>query len=235
MTLGEKIRKYRILNNLTMKELSEKLGMSISAIQKYENGTVIPKTDIIQKISKILNVPINKLLEETSAKNDKEDMILEKIIELTKYDQIKWIKCEDKDIKNKYKLYEDDFLEISKIIDDSIGYSSYKSELDIENDIKELSIKIMKNGFITNVKDTLYILYDEGYVDFQDKKIYELKAFQYKYHDFNYLIEFTNRELLTNLFSIVNEKANINDGDIDEILLDLDKDLNNLIDDTYGF
>lgn len=234
MTLGEKIRKYRILNNLTMKELSEKLGMSISAIQKYENGSVIPKTDIIQKISKILNVPIDKLLEETPQKKNKENIILEKIIELTKYDQIKWIKCDDEDVHKKYKLYEDDFIKISKIINDSLGYFSYKSELDIENGIKKLSNKIMKNGFITNVKDTFYILYDEGYVDFKNKKIYELKAVKNKYHDFDYLVDFSNNELLTKLFNLVNEKVNINDGNIDEILLDLDQDLNKLIDDIYG-
>lgn len=234
MTLGEKIRKYRILNNLTMKELSEKLGMSISAIQKYENGSVIPKTDIIQKISKILNVPIDKLLEETPPKNNKENIILEKIIELTKYDQIKWIKCNNEDVYNKYKLYESDFISISKIINDSLGYSINESELDIENNIKELGNKIINNGFITNVKDTLYILYDEDYVDFKNQKIYELKAVKNNYHDFDYLVDFSNNELLTKLFNLVNEKVNINDGNIDEILLDLDQDLNKLIDDIYG-
>lgn len=234
MTLGEKIRKYRILNNMTMKELSEELGMSIGAIQKYENGSVVPKTDIIQKISKILNVSIETLLEESSQKNDKETIIIEKIIELTKYDQLKWIKCDNEDVYSRYKLYEEDFLKISKIINDSLGYSS-KNQIDKENEIKELSNKIIKNGFITNVKDTLYILYDEGYLNYKtNKKIYELKAFQDNY-GYNLLVEFSNNELLTKLFNLVNEKANIDDGNINEILSDLDNDINNLIDELYGF
>ena len=48
MTLGNKIRKYRILNGLTQKELGHKVGFSEetadSRIRKYESDLMAPKS-----------------------------------------------------------------------------------------------------------------------------------------------------------------------------------------------
>lgn len=65
MTLGEKIRKYRILQNLSQKELGLKLGFSNTTadvrIRQYESGTKIPRDDIRQKIAEVLGVDISAL------------------------------------------------------------------------------------------------------------------------------------------------------------------------------
>ena len=65
MTLGEKIRKYRILHNLSQKELGLKLGFSNTTadvrIRQYESGTKIPRDDIRQKMADVLDVDISAL------------------------------------------------------------------------------------------------------------------------------------------------------------------------------
>ena len=62
LSVGENIRKVRTIRNISRKELAEKLNLSISAIQKYENGTVSPTIDTLVKISEALNVTIDYLL-----------------------------------------------------------------------------------------------------------------------------------------------------------------------------
>ena len=62
MTVGEKIRKYRLLNNLTQKELGKmalgKIGDSALRIYKYESDLMAPKTDYRQSIAEALGVDI---------------------------------------------------------------------------------------------------------------------------------------------------------------------------------
>lgn len=62
MTIGERIKKLRKEQNMTQKELSEKVGISTSNITKYEIGQLEPNLDIITKLSKVFNVPISKLI-----------------------------------------------------------------------------------------------------------------------------------------------------------------------------
>ena len=51
MTLGEKIKKYRELRELTQRELGQKVGFSAgtedSRIRKYEKNMMAPQTDIL--------------------------------------------------------------------------------------------------------------------------------------------------------------------------------------------
>ena len=65
MTLGEKIRKYRILKGLTQKELGMKVGFSAatadSRIRKYEKDIMAPKEDIRSKIAEALDVDYSAL------------------------------------------------------------------------------------------------------------------------------------------------------------------------------
>lgn len=65
MTVGEKIRKYRLLNNLTQKELGKmalgKIGDSALRIYKYESDLMAPKADYRQSIAEALGVDIEAL------------------------------------------------------------------------------------------------------------------------------------------------------------------------------
>ena len=65
MTLGEKIRKYRLLHNLKQKDLGMMIGFSPatadSRIRKYEGDIMAPKSDIRNKLVQALDVDYSAL------------------------------------------------------------------------------------------------------------------------------------------------------------------------------
>lgn len=61
MTTGEKIKKYRKLNNWTQRELGECINVNGDMIRKYENNVRTPKQDRLQMRAEVFCVPIYKL------------------------------------------------------------------------------------------------------------------------------------------------------------------------------
>ena len=61
--IGKFIKKIRVDNGLTQKDLADKLGVTYQAVSKWENGTNIPDIMILKQISKEFNVNIDDLLE----------------------------------------------------------------------------------------------------------------------------------------------------------------------------
>lgn len=61
-TLGQRIRKYRKYNGLTMKELGEHLNLSEQAISQYERNKRTPSIDTLNKIAVILDVPLSEFI-----------------------------------------------------------------------------------------------------------------------------------------------------------------------------
>lgn len=65
MTLGEKIKKYRIIKQLTQKELGLKSGFlpssSDSRTRKYESDLVVPKPEVKNSIANALDVDLEAL------------------------------------------------------------------------------------------------------------------------------------------------------------------------------
>ncbi|EGT3606904.1 helix-turn-helix transcriptional regulator [Clostridium perfringens] len=61
--LGDNIRKLRILNSLTLQELSKLSGVGVSTISEIEVGKILnPRTTTLNKIAKALDIDINVLL-----------------------------------------------------------------------------------------------------------------------------------------------------------------------------
>jgi len=72
MKLNEKIKQLRIDNNITQRELAQKLGVSIPTLQKYEYGTLKIKSEILIKMCDIFQIELNELtkfLEKEDFKN----------------------------------------------------------------------------------------------------------------------------------------------------------------------
>ncbi len=59
--LGENIKKFRKIKKLSREYLSNKLGISIHTLSKYEQGQREPNIDMINKIANALEVTINEL------------------------------------------------------------------------------------------------------------------------------------------------------------------------------
>lgn len=70
MSIGERIKKHRLKNNLTQKELSVQLGLTSKMISFYENDERTPPADILVKLSKIFAVSTDYLLGLSEDKKD---------------------------------------------------------------------------------------------------------------------------------------------------------------------
>lgn len=62
MTLGKKIKHYRIAKNITQKELSKLTGIHIVTIKKYETDALTPLSKQLIKIAEALNISTDELL-----------------------------------------------------------------------------------------------------------------------------------------------------------------------------
>lgn len=60
--IGERIKIARQIQRLSLRELSELVGVSHTAISKYENGAANPSSDVLLKLSKALGVELDFLL-----------------------------------------------------------------------------------------------------------------------------------------------------------------------------
>lgn len=95
--LGIKIRELRHKNNLSQKDLADKLCVSDKAISKWEFGQSNPSLEMIYRLSKCFNVSIYSLLELSLTENP-DTLITKEIIKdvskTKKYDIkaiFKWI------------------------------------------------------------------------------------------------------------------------------------------------
>lgn len=78
--IGSFIKKIRKDNNLTQKELADKLGVTYQAVSKWENGLNIPDIGIIKEISKMYNIEIDELLSGEKKKKRKNIFIIVSIL-----------------------------------------------------------------------------------------------------------------------------------------------------------
>ncbi len=58
ISIGQKIRKYREIRGWTQEYLAQKIGLSASAIRKYENGNRMPKDSQLIKIAEGLGIHV---------------------------------------------------------------------------------------------------------------------------------------------------------------------------------
>lgn len=68
MNIGERIRKYRGLNNLmTQKELARKTGITQTNICLYEKGKRLPGIKSLNKLAAVFNVKIEEFFKQEAA------------------------------------------------------------------------------------------------------------------------------------------------------------------------
>ncbi|EOT2968943.1 helix-turn-helix domain-containing protein [Clostridium perfringens] len=69
MDIGQKLKQLRKKSKLTQKELATILGVSTITIQNYENNRRTPNSEMLVKISKALNIPFSKFINEIYSTN----------------------------------------------------------------------------------------------------------------------------------------------------------------------
>lgn len=62
MLLSKRLKKLRVDNNLTQKELGERVNVTKVSICCYENGTRTPTLDTLTKLAKIFDVELDYLM-----------------------------------------------------------------------------------------------------------------------------------------------------------------------------
>lgn len=82
MTLGERIKGYRVKEGLSQEQLAETLNVSRQAITKWENDKGIPDIDNLISISRIVGATLDELVigesgvKEEASKQRKRDCVL---------------------------------------------------------------------------------------------------------------------------------------------------------------
>jgi transcriptional regulator with XRE-family HTH domain len=67
--LGQRIKFFRKQAGLSLKEVGNALNVSLQQIQKYETGLNRLSVDMLVRISAVLSVPIDALLEDSNVSN----------------------------------------------------------------------------------------------------------------------------------------------------------------------
>lgn len=62
MDIANRIKTLRVENNMTQKQLSEKLGLTPKMISFYEKGERIPPLDIVEKLVTIFSTSADYLI-----------------------------------------------------------------------------------------------------------------------------------------------------------------------------
>lgn len=93
MSLSERLRRTRIKSELTLKEVGQQTGLSVSFLSEIERGKTNPSFETIQKLAKYYRVPIKDLmpdgnrllpdsLEEARAKFEIPDEIIDLMLQV---------------------------------------------------------------------------------------------------------------------------------------------------------
>ncbi|KGX89601.1 DNA-binding protein [Pontibacillus halophilus JSM 076056 = DSM 19796] len=70
MTIGENIRRYRKEQGLSEEEFAIKLRTGIATVHKLEQNELHPDTNMVLKISTVLDVPASDFMETGSEESD---------------------------------------------------------------------------------------------------------------------------------------------------------------------
>ena len=140
MNIGDSIKYYRKLKNLTQKDLAEKLNLSTSLIQKYENGERKLKIDTLKQIIDVLDTPLSVFLNETDD-CPIDNFNITDIINTETYDNLQKINIDNYDIL-KLVLYSkpSDIKELEKLL----------TERSKNTKDKLLYLTLLKNPIIEN-------------------------------------------------------------------------------------
>ncbi len=135
--LGRNIKKYRMLSGLSLRQMAEHLDVSHQTIKKYEDEKLMPSSQRLIEIAKLLNVNIGDLLNTYSVPELKFENFRK---------QSKLSKTKEKGL---YMLISDEiakYIEILDLANEMYSFDKTKWSFDVSsiNDIESIAIKVRK-------------------------------------------------------------------------------------------
>lgn len=70
INIGEKVKEYRLAKGISLRDLSEKAGLSPSMLSQIENNSVNPSINALKGIAGALNIPLFKFFQESETQED---------------------------------------------------------------------------------------------------------------------------------------------------------------------
>ncbi|WP_335870366.1 helix-turn-helix transcriptional regulator [Bacillus sp. 2205SS5-2] len=107
---GEHLKMYREQCNLSQQELAFKVRVGTKTIEKYENGTQLPDTQTILKLSTVLDVPASELLEKEGVLASGIDPEIEQLVNEIGTKKAKLI------LRKAKEFSEEDFLRVMQML-----------------------------------------------------------------------------------------------------------------------
>ena len=65
MTIGERIKDFRKIRNMTQNDLADEMGVSVQAVSKWETDKSAPDISLLAPLSTVLGVSTDTLLGKT--------------------------------------------------------------------------------------------------------------------------------------------------------------------------
>lgn len=127
MTLGEKLKFARKQAGLSQEQLSEKVGVSRSAVAKWETDNGIPDVDNLKVLSKLLNVSIDYLLDDGEVMDE---LVMREPYNLAEYGKGSKGQRKDRAVRDRFPdgeihalIGEQKLTKGEKVIDNVLGFT----------------------------------------------------------------------------------------------------------------
>ena len=119
MSIGNRIKQYRVKNKMTQKEIAEILEVEAGTISKYESGMIEPNIESLKRLAETFHITVDELLKDN-----------EEIFDVSKINVLEVLR-EQKEMKLKGNLYHNtqvifayntNHIEGSKLTEDQTRY-----------------------------------------------------------------------------------------------------------------
>lgn len=152
-SVASKIRKFRKEKNMSQDELSERSGINVSTIKKYESGARNPKPDQLLKIATALGVSINVFMEfEITTISD----VISLLIRMDEQTDMTWNGDKDSDgnfIPSTISLsFNDD--KLNEVLSTYMKYREYQTLNTSSENTCEDSVDVAFENHNANVEDS---------------------------------------------------------------------------------
>ena len=183
--VGNLIKKLRKDNNLTQKELADKLNVTFQAVSKWENGKSVPDIAQLRQISKLFSVDISDILDGEVKEKKKRILFIIPIAILLAIIIGVVINNRVNFSFKKITTYDTNFSITGSLAYDDKGkiyiyITDIKTDIKDDNKYKTIKVSLYENykGNNTKIKDTNEIAHDSTIKDYLEQITFNIDDYK---------------------------------------------------------